>query len=521
MEPSLSPADRTVLAQRGVDPLEVRRQYALLASPPPGPRVLRAATLGDGIRRLEHEDHLRLLAAYDPAQRSGRIGRFVPASGAATRMFRGLLAFLAADRPTTRAELERRAADHDPAARDVLRLLGALPRFAFLRPLERQLAAQGLEIGDLLVGDRVLELVRALLAPAPEGLGLADAPKALVPFHCDHHGHISTALEEHVAEARACGRDRDGVTRLHFTVSPQHLAAFERAAVEVAVRLGAARGDRFEIGFSSQDPATDTVALADRTLARTVDGELLFRPGGHGALLSNLQALGGDLVVIKNIDNVLPEGRRELVVRWRKLLGGLLVELETELARRHIRLRDGLADAAEIEENLAFVGRELGLERRPCGKTEEDRNWLLDRLDRPLRVCGVVENRGEPGGGPFWVEDQRGIPQLQIVERAQLDENRPATRAALEAATHFNPVDLACAVRDSSGRARDLARFVDADSAFVTNKSDGDRELTVLEHPGLWNGSMAGWNTVFVEVPAATFAPVKTVFDLLRAEHQA
>lgn len=420
----------------------------------------------------------------------------------------------------TRASLEQRARGGEAVAHDVLRLLDALPRFPFAEELERHVVRGGTTVADLLLGERILEIVAALLDPAPHGLGLATAPKALVPFHRRTSGATVCALAEHVAEARATVRDARGTTRMHYTVSPNHQQSFEATVTRLAAELEGSR-EHLDVSFSTQDPATDTVALADDgSLARDAAGQVVRRPGGHGALLGNLAAYGGDLVVIKNIDNVLPEERRELVVRWRKVLGGLLVELESEIAHRLRRLHEGLADQEEIRQGLSFLTRALGVVLEPSDSAERDRRRLLDRLERPLRVCGVVENRGEPGGGPFWVADAGGQVSLQIVERAQIDEEDPAAAAALADSTHFNPVDIACAVRDWRGKPYDLDRFVDAEAAFVSSKVEGGRSLRVLELPGLWNGAMAGWNTVFVEVPAATFAPVKSVFDLLRREHQ-
>jgi hypothetical protein len=520
--PTLSAPDRDHLAQLGIDPTEADRQLGLLTAAPATAAVARPARVGDGIRQLHADEHLELLEHYDRSQRAGRWSRFVPASGAATRMFRGLVAFAQETRPSTRAELERRSLAGDGVASDVLRLLGALPRFPFAPQLEALLARRGERIADLLVADRVHDLVAAVLDAPPRGLGLASLPKALVPFHRSAGlGEPITALEEHLAEARALGRDDAGVTRVHFTVSPNHHSLFEQAAAAIADRLAGSR-ERFELGFSWQDPATDTLALdvGLGELARDSAGRPLLRPGGHGALIGNLARVGGDLVTIKNVDNVLPLERRELVIRWRKLLGGYLVRIEQEIHEYLRRLRGGPADPTTLSAIAHFLTEELSIEASVTGDAIRDSATFLELLDRPLRVCGVVENRGEPGGGPFWVSSTSGRATLQIVERAQIDESNAGAAAALAASTHFNPVDLSCSLHDETGTPYDLARFVDPDAAFVSTKSEAGRELRVLERPGLWNGAMAGWNTIFVEIPAATFAPVKSIFDLLRVEHQ-
>ncbi len=301
---------------------------------------------------------------------------------------------------------------------------------------------------------------------------LAALPKGLLPFH--RYGETSrTPFEEHLVEAAATVRDAKGLCRLHVTVSREHRAAFEAALEKARPRLEAGIGARFDVKFSEQSPSTDTVAL-DETghLFRDAEGQILFRPGGHGSLLKNLGESGGDVVLVKNIDNVVPDHIRAPTVLWKRLLAGFLLRREREGKRT-----------------------------------------------RPLRVAGVVRNEGEPGGGPFWIAGEEGASK-QIVESAQVDLSNPAQAAIWGAATHFNPVDLVCSIRDEEGRPFDLSRFVDERAVFVAKKAHEGRPLLALERPGLWNGAMSHWETVFVEVPKETFAPVKTALDLLRAEHQ-
>jgi len=360
--------------------------------------------------------------------------------------------------------------------------------------------------------------VLAALLEAP-GLGAAALPKALLPFHLDR-GRPVTAFEEQLAEGIPYLRGRDGLCRFHFTLPPgsARLFAAELAAVRAGLEAG---GARLEVAFSEQARATDTLALgADGRPARASDGGLLLRPSGHGALLANLAVTGGDLVVVKNIDNVLPRSRHGEIAGWKLALAGLAAELgerRDELARALAagRLPGGDAESAACWCETTF-GREVA-PRGTAGGALAER--LRIALDRPLRVCGVVPAGGEPGGGPFWTAAADGSVTPQIVESSQVDPRRPDQQAVWRSSTHFNPVDLVACLRDEHGQPRSLDRWVDPAAAFVTTRSEGGRPLTVLERPGLWNGAMAGWASVFVEVPGATFAPVKSVLDLARSEH--
>jgi len=418
----LTAADRAAIESHGLTEAEVARQLALLREPPAPQRLARAATAGDGVVRLEEREHAELLALADEAARAGRLTKFIPASGAASRMFASLLA----------------GAPESPEKR---RFLENADVFAFSGDLDR----------------------------------LASTPKGLLPFH-RYKEDSRTAFEEHLFEAAGTVRDAAGICRVHFTVSPEHRGAFEAKLAEVRPRVERATGARFDVTFSEQAPSTDTIACgADGELFRKASGALLFRPGGHGALLKNLSDVarrGGDVVLVKNIDNVVPDARRGPTLLWKRLLTGLLMQIERGSPRH-----------------------------------------------RPIRVCGVVRNEGEPGGGPFWVSGPGG-ESVQIVESAQVDLKDAAQARIWNSATHFNPVDLACSLRDGAGKPFELSRFVDEDAVFVAEKTHDGKPLKALERPGLWNGAMAFWETVFVEVPKETFAPVKTVLDLLRPEHR-
>lgn len=524
MTGTLTAADCVQLAARGIDPDEAERQLGLLREPPPPVRLLRPCTPGDGIHRLERKDQEVLRAAWHGAVAAGGAAKLVPASGAATRMFRSLLTLLDEEPFPLPTELVRRAAAGDPSARDLERLWRELPRFPFFDELAAVCAARGTPLQELRERRDGRGLLRRLLTEV--GLGLASQPKGLIPFHRYPTGSRS-AVEEHLWEAASYLADAEGVAHHHFTVAPEARDRFATELAEGADRLLRARGVVAEVGLSVQDPSTDTLAATpEGEPFRDGDGTLLLRPGGHGALLGNLAALPARWVLIKNIDNVRPEGAHELVGHWQEVLGGLLVTLEARAHDHLRRLRAAEAEGASgervLEAAARFLAEEVGLAAAPgwSGLPEgERRRLLIDRLDRPLRVCGMVENRGEPGGGPFWVSRDGGEVEAQIVERAELG-NDVEQHETFSRATHFNPVQIAAGLRAAEGPPFDLSRYVDPRAVFIATKSHGGRPLLALERPGLWNGAMAGWNTVFVEVPAETFAPVKTLFDLLRPEHQ-
>jgi hypothetical protein len=330
-----------------------------------------------------------------------------------------------------------------------------------------------------------------------------------------------TPFEEHLVEGTGTVRDGEGRCRIHFTVSPEFEREFRTLLEARRAFLERSYSARLDVTFSVQHPSTDTIAVdLENRPFRLDDGSLLFRPGGHGALLRNLADLGADLVYVKNIDNVVPESRSKTVILWKKLLGGLLVGLE----RRALALSQALeapgCPGSVLDDAARFLRASFGVPVPPAESHEGLCRTLDRRLRRPIRVCGVVRNQGEPGGGPFWVEGADGEVTAQIVESSQVDVSSPAQKAIWSSSTHFNPVDLVLSLRDHAGRPYDLGRFVDPSTVFISKKSRDGRELKALEQPGLWNGAMAGWNTVFVEVPGETFAPVKTVLDLLRPEHQ-
>ena len=505
----LSVQDRSQLEAAGIHSEEAERQLALLREPPAPTRLLRPCTPGDGIEVLSEARLPGLHALHAEAAREGRFTKFVPASGAASRMFADLEKFRG--RPVTRAEVARRVGEGDKAAAALLTFLDNLDRFPFAEALAR--AAGG-------ATDDVTVLLDALLGE--DGLDYGNLPKGLIPFH-RYGDDVRTAFEEHLVEAAAYARDGRGTCRLHFTVSPEHRARFEDTLREIRGGYEGAFGVRLEVGFSTQEPATDTLALdADGAPFRREDGTLLLRPGGHGALLHNLNVLsaaGADLVFVKNIDNVVPDRLRGPTVTWKKAIAGRLLELERQAHGYAHLLATGQAAEAVVTEARAFC-RDVLHAPDPPTPGPAGRAYLLERLRRPLRVCGVVPNTGEPGGGPFWVQAEDGTVSLQIVEGAQIDAQDPEQARIYASSTHFSPTDLVCALRDPDAHPYDLGTYVDPRAVLLARKTHEGRPLLALERPGLWNGAMARWNTVFVEVPLATFTPVKTVLDLLRPEHQ-
>lgn len=468
------------MEEHGLTPAALETQLKNFREGFPFLPVTRAASCGDGIRVLDAAGIEQAAARYDRAKESLRVVKFVPASGAATRMFKDLFEFVREGRRTA----------------VVGELLANRRRFAFWPELRT------------IVGDDADEL-RTVENIVAEGLRYGETPKGLVSFH-RYGDEVRKAVEEHLVEGAQYAA-AGGEVKIHFTVSPEHLTRFEALLAEKIPGYESRFGVKYRISFSVQDPSTDTLAVnPDCTPFRRADGRLLFRPAGHGALIGNLGKIDADIVFVKNIDNVTTDARRGDTVLYKKALAGVLLALQERIFEYLMALE---VPGAELEPIAAFIENEL------CVKLPKDYGTALLRqvLDRPIRVCGMVRNEGEPGGGPFWVARADGLETLQIAESNQI---APEKRKLMRSATHFNPVDLVCSFRTSKGGRFDLREFVDPATGFISRKSDGGRELLAQELPGLWNGAMARWNTVFVEVPITTFSPVKVVTDLLRPEHQ-
>lgn len=468
------------MEEHGLTPAALETQLKNFREGFPFLPVTRAASCGDGIRVLDAAGIEQAAARYDRAKESLRVVKFVPASGAATRMFKDLFEFVREGRRTA----------------VVGELLANRRRFAFWPELRT------------IIGDDADEL-RTVENIVAEGLRYGETPKGLVSFH-RYGDEVRKAVEEHLVEGAQYAA-AGGEVKIHFTVSPEHLTRFEALLAEKIPGYESRFGVKYRISFSVQDPSTDTLAVnPDCTPFRRADGRLLFRPAGHGALIGNLGKIDADIVFVKNIDNVTTDARRGDTVLYKKALAGVLLALQERIFEYLMALE---VPGAELEPIAAFIENEL------CVKLPKDYGTPLLRrvLNRPIRVCGMVRNEGEPGGGPFWVAGADGLETLQIAESNQI---APEKRELMRSATHFNPVDLVCSFRTSKGGRFDLREFVDPATGFISRKSDGGRELLAQELPGLWNGAMARWNTGFVEVPITTFSPVKVVTDLLRPEHQ-
>lgn len=506
--------DLEQLREHGISPERATDCLDTFAEGVPHAVLDRPCTRGDGITVLADAEVERLCRRGEEAAREGRLTKFVPASGAASRMFQALSAARGRAGDTAATVGDFRDAPEYAALRE---FMARLDRFAFYPELEATLARRGERLRALRDAGRFGEILDCLLGPGAMGYGAL--PKGLVPFH-RYADDCRTPVAEHLLEAGRYVRDRTGMVRVHFTVSPEHWAEVEDHVAAMCRRYED-RETSFDVTLSPQRPDTDTLAATlDNRPFREPDGSLALRPGGHGSLLANLNDLAADVVFIQNVDNVAVYAGA--AVRYRKALAGLLVELQARVFHYLERLHAG-PPAALLDEAARFARDTLSVappESLAGAPADERVGFLRETLDRPLRVCGMVASAGEPGGGPFWVRAGGGACSLQIVESSQVDMEEPRQREVFAASTHFNPVDLVCGVRRSSGACFDLMRFRDPRSASISVKSSGARRFKALEHPGLWNGAMASWNTVFVEIPAQTFAPVKTVLDLLRPEHQ-
>ena len=472
--------DLQQIEKHGLTPEAVELQLENFRRGFPFLNVVRAASPGDGVLTLSDAEAAAAAERYERAAAGLSVVKFVPASGAATRLFKELFEFVT----------------DGTRGKGIDTLLENIGKFAFWPELKALLPAGA--------DDRTI-----VSAIVNEGLGYGRKPKGLVTFHAYPEG-ARKAVEEHLVEG-AVYAAANGVAKIHFTVSPEHIEGFQELLAAKVPVYEKRFGIRYDISFSVQKPSTDTIAVnPDNTPFRQDDGTLLFRPAGHGALIENLNEIDADVVFIKNIDNVTTDALRGDTIRYKKVLAGILLDLQ-ERAFEYLKALE--VGGAELEPIVEFI------EKRLCVKLpgSYDSAMLRAVLDRPIRVCGMVRNEGEPGGGPFWVGNPDGTQSLQIAESSQIG---PDDLPLMRSATHFNPVDLVCGMKNSKGVRFDLRRYTDPSTGFISSKSSGGRDLRAQELPGLWNGAMAKWNTVFVDVPITTFSPVKVVQDLLRPQHQ-
>jgi len=498
----LNEQDLKQIAQRGISAEQIETQLKQFETGFPFLRLEAAAAVGRGIMAPNAEERQQYVDAWQKYKAEGRrVVKFVPASGAASRMFKNIFAFADGENVEPTTDFEKK-------------YFNEIERFAFFGALDAVCQKNlGKGVKALMAEGRYREVAQQMLRP--EGLNYGQLPKGMLLFHQYPEG-ARTPMEEHLVEG-ALYAASNGEAHVHFTVSHEHLDFFKQKVAEKVDGFAKQYGIKYDISFSEQKPSTDTLAAnPDNTPFRNDDGSLLFRPGGHGALIENLNEIEADVIFIKNIDNVVPDRLKPETTEWKQVIAGVLVSKQQK-AFDYLRLLDKGATDEQLKEIACFVKNELCIDPK---ENKVDADYLRRKLNRPMRVCGVVKNVGEPGGGPFLTYNQDGTVSLQILESSQIDTNNEEYMKMFTQGTHFNPVDLVCAVRDYQGKAFDLPEYVDKTTGFISSKSKSGKELKALELPGLWNGAMSDWSTIFVEVPLGTFNPVKTVNDLLRDQHQ-
>ncbi len=510
---ALNPKDLEQLQQKGISKQNAIHQLQAFAKGIPPVTLVKPAEISDGILRLSDREQTALYQHFETECSHLVLLKFVPASGAASRMFKTLFHFLKAYDPTREtlpAYLER---TNDTALRKFINGITQLPFYH--KVMER------IE-GETMQEDKIIyRFVQEMLKE--DSLRYDFLPKALIPFH-RYGSEAVTPFEEHLKEAAQYAKT-NGKARLHFTISEQHETLFRSEAARVVSKISKATHTTFDITYSYQNSATDTIAV-DLENQPLIDhrGAIVTRPAGHGALLENLNAQEADIIFIKNIDNVTVDHNLEVIATHKKILAGLLLQLQAKVFQYAKRIESGDRSKETAKAIRTFLESELNVclpEDYLSMTLESQYATLSTLLNRPLRVCGMILAEGEPGGGPFWIKDGKGCTSLQIVESAQIDNTNPQQAAIARSAKYFNPVDLVCGIKNHKGESYNLFHFMDATQGFITHRTKNGRVLKTLERPGLWNGAMAFWNTVFVEVPQITFNPVKTVNDLLHSKHQA
>ena len=496
------------LQAKGITEAQIEKQIQQFQTGFPFLKIEAPASIGRGIMAPTEGEIARYVKAWEDYKASGKkIVKFVPASGAASRMFKDIFSFVDADYDVPTTDFEKK-------------YFADLEKFAFYDELDAACQKNEGKGIKALLAEGNYKAVAANMLKA-EGLNYGQLPKGMLLFHKYAEGP-RTPMEEHLVEGALYAASK-GEANVHFTVSHEHLPFFKQKVADKMQQYADKYGVKYNISFSEQKPSTDTVAVnPDNTLFRNADGSLLFRPGGHGALIENLNEIDADVIFIKNIDNVVPDRLKPETVQWKQVIAGVLVTLQQKAFEYLGVLESGKYDHAKLEEIIRFVQQDLCCRKADIKELEDAELviYLKQKLNRPMRVCGVVKNVGEPGGGPFLTYNQDGTVSLQILESSQIDKSNAEYMRMFTEGTHFNPVDLVCAVKDASGKPYNLPDYVDPTTGFISSKSKNGKELRALELPGLWNGAMSDWSTVFVEVPLGTFNPVKTVNDLLRDQHQ-
>jgi len=509
--------DLQVFKEKGIDKQQVETQIQDFINGFPYMEIIKAATVGDGIIRLSEEEIVQNIRKYNYESRKLKIVKFVPASGAASRMFKALFELLETEEGSKAFhEIMKDESFAAPA-----NFFNNIEKFAFYDDLKNTHLLNGKDIQALIKENKVHDILTALLKE--EGLNYGNKPKGLLKFHKYDNG-MGTPTREHLVEGTLYASGTSEIY-VHFTVSPEHLEEFKKHVNVLKKHFEAHFAVNYFVSFSIQKPSTDTIAVdMNNKPFRDEDGSLVFRPGGHGALIENMNDLNSDLIFVKNIDNVVPDRLKEQTTKYKKALAGVLINYKEKIVSYLQKLDEiELADTDLLKEIEKFLKNDLCFipdENYFTLSGEEKTKYLFNKLNRPLRACGMVKNEGEPGGGPFWAKNNDGSISLQIVESSQIDMNDAEKQMIVKNATHFNPVDLVCCVKDFKGHKFDLTKYVDKNTCFISEKSKNGKALKALELPGLWNGAMSDWNTIFVEVPIETFNPVKVVNDLLREQHQ-
>jgi hypothetical protein len=490
--------DIELLTKKGITESLVIEQLNYFQNGFPVLDIAKPAIIGDGIKHLDENELKEYRSVYDNERNNKTIVKFVPASGAATRMFKSLFEF----------------AESKNLNQDTEEVLLKLNSFAFYGELKELLLKEGILPDEKDKPEIGLKIIDKILNNP--GLNYGNLPKGLLKFHLYNEG-ARTAFEEHLSEGALYATGKNNQVNIHFTVSSEHRDGFVGLLNKVKEKFEAQYKVKLEVNFSEQKPSTDTIAAdSNNEPFRDKNGNILFRPGGHGALLDNLNEIEADIIFIKNIDNVVPDSLKEPTILYKKALAGLLIRLQSKIYNYLDRLETGNVNITEV---VSFIETNLGYVFSNNLSDDDKKNKAKQILNRPVRVCGMVPNQGEPGGGPFWVKATDGSLSLQILESSQFNFSLPEHKKVFQGSTHFNPVDLICSTKDKNGKPFSLHQYRDPDTGFISIKSKDGKELKALELPGLWNGSMAFWNTVFVEVPVKTFNPVKTVNDLLRPQH--
>lgn len=501
--------DLALLQKKNISQQQVDAQLNYFKSGFPFLKILSAASVENGILRISDIEQGEYLSAWqDFLKTDKKVTKFVPASGAASRMFKDLFAFIDAGYDTPETKFEKTFFDD-------------IKKFAFYEALDEACKKSfGKTVSELIQTGEYKSIIKVLLSP--NGLNYGNLPKGLLLFHRYEEGN-RTPVGEHMTEGTLYAKDKNGVVNIHFTVSEEHKELFELLVAARKLGYELKLGSKFNVSYSVQKPSTDTIAVdMNNDPFREDDGSLLFRPGGHGSLIENLNDIDSNIIFIKNIDNVVPDRLKESEALYKQLLGGVLVKIQQRAFGYLDELIFGETTSERLQEMLRFTENELCIlhPNKSFADDDELKNYLITKLDRPFRVCGMVKNVGEPGGGPFIAENPDGTASLQILESSQIDKDDSKAVDAFKHGSHFNPVDLVCGVKCHKNNKFDLTKFVDKNTGFISQKSKSGKDLKALELPGLWNGAMSDWNTIFVEVPISTFNPVKTVNDLLRPEHQ-